>query len=350
MTPARSILLVGPSWVGDMVMCHSLVRQLKSVPGTEITVLAPSWTLPVLARMRGVDHSIELPFKHGELNMSGRYHLAKSLREYHFSLALVLPGSWKSALIPWLAGIPHRIGYVGEQRWLLLTEPRRLNKTALPKTVQRFTALSAPACDPIPKLGDLPWPQLQSSATTQRETLQAVGIAAPQQAVLGLCPGAEYGPSKQWPAHHFSSVADEFSKRGWLIWLFGSSRDAAFAQQIIGLSKAPLVNLCGSTSLLQALDLLALCSAVISNDSGLMHIAAALQRPLVALYGSSSPDTTPPLCKQSRILYQAIDCSPCFQRHCPLQHHRCMQELAPELVVSALDQVTESVTYAPAGH
>jgi len=350
MTAPRSILVVGPAWVGDMVMCHSLVRLLKSDPNTEITVLAPPWTLPVLSRMSGVDDSIELPFKHGELNLPGRYRLGRVLRERHFSQALVLPGSWKSALIPWFAGIPHRLGYLGEQRWLLLTEPRTLNKVALPRTVQRFTALAAPASDPIPDLKDLPWPQLQSTMVTQHEALRATGMRTPTQPVLGLCTGAEYGPSKQWPATYFSRVADKLGQRGWLVWLFGSNRDAAFAQQIADHSKASVVNLCGRTSLLQALDLLALCDAVVSNDSGLMHIAAALQRPLVALYGSSSPESTPPLSNNCRLLYQAVDCSPCFKRRCPLQHHRCMQELSPDLVITALEQFSESSQHASADH
>ncbi len=350
MTVPQSILVVGPAWVGDMIMCHSLIQRLKTVTNAHITLLTPPWTLPLVSRMTGVDAGIELPFGHGQFDLVGRYRLAKSLRKQHYTIAIILPGSWKSALIPALAGIPQRIGYLGEQRWLLLTEPRKLDKQRLPKTVQRFVALAMPATHPGPKLDDLPWPQIQSTQTTQTEALQSLGLSAPKEPTLGLCSGAEYGPSKQWPAHHYATVAREFSRRGWSIWLFGSSRDTAFAQQIADQSVVPVLNLCGKTSLLQAVDLLALCQAVVSNDSGLMHIAAALHRPLVALYGSSSPDATPPLSKACVILRQTLDCSPCFKRHCPLQHHDCMQKLAPQEVIGALEQLSGPTIHAPAGH
>ncbi len=350
MTHPHSTLVVGSAWVGDMVMCHSLIQQIKSATDTRIAVLAPLWTLPLVSRMPGVDRGIELPFAHGEMNFPGRFRLAKSLRKRHFSQALVLPGSWKSALIPALAGIPQRIGYLGEQRWLLLTEPRKLDKIASPTTVQRFAALASPAGVPVPKLADLPWPRLRSTATTQAKALRALDFTAPTKPVLGLCPGAEFGPSKQWPAEHYATVAREFSRRGWSIWLFGSGRDAAFAQQIEVQSVVPTTNLCGKTSLLQAIDMLALCQAVVSNDSGLMHIAAALQRPLVALYGSSSPDTTPPLGTSCVLLRRMLDCSPCFKRQCPLQHHHCLQKLVPQQVIEALEQLPKPPEHASADH
>ena len=346
-SPAKKILVVAPAWIGDMIMSNTLLHILKQQdPNTIIDVLAPPTTAALISRMSHVRHVILLPVTHKELKLKARYQLAKKLRTEQYEQAIILPNTLKSALIPWLAGIPQRTGWLGEKRYLLLNDIRHAPKR-FPRLVQRYAALAFAA--PLKNHSDIPFeivehlpdPELTVDLKNQQH-LQHTFKLSTTQPILALCPGAEYGSAKRWPVEHFAKLAQLTLSMGWHVILVGSPKDVALGAEINQQARQCCIDLTGKTSLLDAIDVLSLAHAVVSNDSGLMHIAAALQKPLIAIYGSSSPTYTPPLDKNSKILYLGIRCSPCFKRECPLlgdDHLRCLLDITPKKVAHALRDI-----------
>ncbi len=336
-------LIVGPSWVGDMVMAQTLFIALKKQhPQATIDVLAPAWSLPIIERMPEVRRGIEMPVGHGALELRVRYHLGESLRQEGYTHAITMPNSFKSALVPYWANINQRIGWRGEMRYGLLNDLRKLDKSRYPLMVARFVALAYPDGALLPD--PLPIPALTVNDQTVNDARQRYNLNT-NKPILALCPGAEFGPSKQWPAEYYAEVAKVLLQQGWQVWLFGSAKDQPVTAQIKSALPAQehCHNLAGATSLADAIDLLSLASAVVSNDSGLMHIAAALSRPLVAVYGSTSASHTPPMNPNSATLSLQLECSPCFKRECPLGHMNCMKQLLPGRVLAALGQLGVNV-------
>ncbi len=285
------VLVVAPSWIGDAVLSHPLLVRLKErEPHAAIDVLAPAWVLPVYRRMPEVAEAIAHPFGHGDLKLGERRRFAKRLA--HYERAVVLPNTFKAALIPWHAGIALRTGYRGEMRYALLNDARRLDKAKLPLIAERYAALA---------------------------------------------PGAEYGPAKRWPAQHFATLAKSLAARGFQVWLMGSAKDAGITAEIQRLAGDACIDFAGRTTLDEAIDLMSCAARVVTNDSGLMHVAAALDRPTAALFGSSSPAFTPPLSAHARVITLNLSCSPCFARVCPLGHTNCLVTLGPERVLAVLD-------------
>jgi heptosyltransferase-2 len=310
------VLVVAPNWIGDALMAQPLLARLREKrPGIKLDVLAPEWVAPVARRMPEVDEVIAVPFRHGALQFGHRWRLGRELKQRGYSEAIVLPNSWKAALAPFLARIPLRSGYVGESRYGLLNRLYRKPD----KAMRRHYARLAEAPDTEPRQ-PLPEARLRVDAADGAATRTRFGIEG-RYAVL--CPGAEYGPAKRWP--YFRELAERLDMP---VVLLGSPNDAAAAAEVGG------KNLVGKTTLDEAIDLIAGAELVVSNDSGLMHVAAALGRPLVALFGSSSPEKTPPQPGRSRVLWLKPECSPCFQRECPLGHFRCMRELSVEMVLA----------------
>ena len=335
-------LIVGPSWVGDMVMAQTLFIAIKQQhPEAIIDVLAPAWSLPIIERMPEVRRGIDMPLGHGKVGLGVRKQLGKSLQTEAYTHAITLPGSFKSALIPFWAKISKRIGWRGEMRYGLLNDLRVLDKPKYPLMVERYVALAYPKNAVLPS--PLPKPAFKVDPQKVKQACDRYSLNT-DFPVLALCPGAEFGPSKQWPVEHYAEVAKAMIERGWQVWLFGSGKDHEVNQKIkqyLPLSQHEnCLNLAGETSLEDAVDLMSVASAVVSNDSGLMHIAAALNRPLVAVYGSTSSDHTPPMNDQREILSLNLECSPCFKRECPLGHTNCMNQLGPDKVLGALDRLT----------
>ena len=329
------ILVIAPSWVGDAVLAQPMFARLHERHARlELDVLAPAWTHALFARMPQVAATIASPFGHGELALKRRHRLARELAERRYSQAIVLPNSFKSALVPFFAGIALRTGFVGEARWGLLNDARRLHKRALPLMVERFAAL-AEARNEEPKR-PITAPRLEVNPADRAGTLAKLGLAA-DRPIAVLCPGAEYGPAKRWPAKYFAELARKLADADYAVWLAGSDKDAALGEEITRESTRACINLCGRTTLAEAIDLMSCAALVVSNDSGLMHIAAALDVPLVALFGSSSPAFTPPASPRATILKLDLPCSPCFQRECPLGHFNCMLHLKPEAVWQRID-------------
>lgn len=335
-----NILIVGPSWVGDMVMAQTLFVCLKQRhPGCHIDVLAPEWSRPILERMPEVRQALSFPLGHGVLDLATRRKVAQGLRG-QYEQAILLPNSLKSALVPFLAGIPKRTGWRGEMRFGLLNDMRKLDRQRYPLMIERFMALAYEPDAELPK--PYPRPSLQIDETRRLAALSKFGLEL-DRPVLALCPGAEFGEAKRWPSEHYAAVAEAKIRAGWQVWLFGSKNDhpvgEAIRGELIPGLQEEAVNLAGETNLAEAIDLMSCATAVVSNDSGLMHVAAALNRPLVAVYGSTSPQFTPPLAEQVEIVRLGLECSPCFERTCRFGHYNCLRDLRPQPVLDALQRL-----------
>ena len=334
MFPLIRSLVIAPQWIGDAVMTEPLLRRLHA-RGERLTVGALPWVAPVYRAMAQVADVIEFPFAHGGLQLKARRTLAKRIVG-QFNKAYVLPNSLKSALLPFLASIPERIGYLGEARVGLLTH-RLKNPKAKPPMVAFYSALSGE--------GDLlsDRPELRMEAAQVESTLHSLGLQ--RGAYVVFAPGAEFGPAKRWPARHFTELA---AKLDLPVVLLGSSKEVALCDEIAApvnvLQAGKCFSLAGKTSLPQALSLIAGSRSMVSNDSGLMHVAAALGVPQVAIFGSSSPLHTPPLNDKASVFWlkndpayhPPLDCAPCFARECPLGHTRCLNDIGAEQVLQAL--------------
>ena len=329
------VLIVGPSWVGDTVLAQPLFMRLhERLPKLELDVLAPPWTTPLLKRMPEVSAVIDNPFRHGELKVFARRRLGLALKARRYDQAIVLPNSLKSALPPYFASIPVRTGYRGELRTGILNDVRVLDEKRLALLVERFAALADKSHAPLVR--PLARPRLRVDQVNRRRLLDAFELDD-QRPVVAFCPGAEYGQAKRWPANHYAALADTLVQAGASVWLIGSANDRAVGEAIEAATRVgPILNLCGRTGLDDAIDLLSAAALVVTNDSGLMHVAAALDRPLIALYGSSSPRFTPPLSPEASILSLELPCSPCFKRECPLGHLKCLNDLDPDRVWSQI--------------
>ena len=338
------ILVIGPSWVGDMVMSQSLYIQISNNhPTAKIDVLAPAWCKPILERMPEINRPIEMPIGHGQVNIMGRWKIARSLKKEKYDLAFILPNSAKSSLIPFFAGIPVRTGWKGEMRYGLLNDLRP-SKEEFQYMVERYVALAYDKENMRQEvtLETLAYPKLTVNDENQQLRLKEFNIKE-NIPIVGLCPGAEFGPAKRWPEQYYAEVALELIEQGNQICLFGGPKDAETTHKIIQSlpieKQAFCFDLAGKTALNDAVDLLAACHSVISNDSGLMHVAAAVGAKIVAIYGSSSPKYTPALSKQVEMVNTDISCRPCFKKECPFGHLKCLTELTPAVVMKAYSEL-----------
>jgi heptosyltransferase-2 len=324
-----------------MVMAHSLLIALKAAhPNCAIDVLAPPWSAPLLGRMPQVAKAIPMPLDHGQFGLKIRYQLGRKLRSEGYGQAIILPNSWKSALVPFFAGISKRTGYIGEYRWGLLNDARKLDKSRLTMTVQRFVALGLP-----PDLFGSPVkfdiPRITEDKDGQQTAARKFGIKLPAK-ILALCPGAEYGPSKRWPAAYFAEVANAKLEQGWQVWLMGSAKDKESAKEINDLTCGKCIDFTGRTALIEAIDLMSLADSVVANDSGLMHLAAALRKKVIAIYGSTSPQMAPPLTENAEIISLNLKCSPCRKRICQLypeghpEHTKCLTAIKPGRIIELI--------------
>jgi len=331
------ILIIAPSWVGDMVMAQSLFIALKqNQPDCEIDVLAPEWSQDLLARMPEVSKTFVMPLTHGEFGLKARFVLGKKLRAEKYDQAIVLPNSWKSALIPFFANIPKRTGFLGEMRYGLLNDARKLDKSVLTMTVQRFVALAAKSpLAPLQKGGDFTFPVLNVTGLQQKAVIEKFNLHL-FNPILVLCAGAEFGSAKRWTETHFAELASQKMAEGWTCWLIGSEKDKSVTDEINKLTGWQCQDFAGKTNLTEAVDLLSLAHTVVSNDSGLMHVAAALDKKVIALYGSSDPKFTPPLHSNAEIVTLNLPCSPCFKRDCPLEHRQCLTDILPSQIAELI--------------
>lgn len=331
----KKFLIVGPSWVGDMVMSQALFKLLKQrYPNCIIDVVAPDWSLPILERMPEVNRKIALGIKSGVFGIQQRKTLGKSLIKENYTHSITLPRSWKSALVPYFAKAKKRTGFIGEQRYFILNDWRKLNKKTLDQTVKRYVALGLNAKEDINAI-DIPQPKLNISLENFNY-LQASLSLDKERPAIALMPGAEYGPAKQWPLQHFQQLAEALVKQGFQVWVLGSAKDKPAGDFISQINHAFIYNLCGKTQLADTVDLLSQVQHAVSNDSGLMHVAAAVSVKIHAIYGSSSPNYTPPLTDNKIIYNLNLDCSPCFKKVCPLGHTNCLKDINEDTILNGI--------------
>lgn len=340
MGTSKRYLIIAPAWVGDMIMAQSLFRYLKQLePDCKIDVVAPKTSAPLAQFMPEINQCHTADFKHGQFSLLKRFNYGKRLKHYGYTHSITLPNSWKSAIIPYGCKIKHRIGWKGEFRYGLINDIRRLDKTRYPLMIERFCALALAKNQPLP--AKLPYPAFAPPETLVKQTLAKYSPEL-NQPIIALCPGAEYGPAKKWPSAYYAQAANDLINRGYTIWLFGSPADKETTNAIIGeidqSNQNNIKDFAGQTSLPEAIALLNNVAGVISNDSGLMHIACALNKKTLVIYGSSSDQFTPPLNEHARSIYlEGLSCRPCFERTCPLKHMNCLNQLKPQHILSAFD-------------
>lgn len=333
MNQTKRILVVGPAWIGDMIMAQSLFKLLRQrLPGAEIDVLAPKTTAQLLTRMPEVNQAVIMDIPHGKLDWRQRYKTARRLRRQGYDQAIVLQRSAKAALVPWLAGIPVRTGYRGEMRLGLINDIRVLDRQRHPLKAQHYALLGLAGPESI--LASLPYPGLTLDTDNQQDLVAQLNLDL-QRPVVGFAPGAAYGSAKAWPARHYAELAARLDRAGWACWVFGSQADRDLARQIMQAAPLHGVNLAERTRLTDIADLAALTRCFVGNDTGVTHLASATAPAVVGLYGSTDPDYAPPLAATSQRLWLGLGCAPCRQRECPLGHHACMEDLSVDDVFTA---------------
>lgn len=340
----QGILIIAPNWIGDAVMTQPLLAALKSqYPASTIDVLASTWVAPIYRACSEVNHVIEANFQHKQLQWGLRKQLANDLRLRGYQACFILPNSLKSALIPWMANIPFRIGYRGELRFglinIALNNPSKINR---PPMVEHYLALSQLLSDEETLAAKTLTPKLNVSSSAKQSIDKKLSDAnIDSKSVFIFCPGAEYGPTKRWPASHFAELANHLAQQlpNANIILLGSKSDHELAEAILQQSQdsVKIHNWCGNTSLDEAIALIGMAKAVVSNDSGLMHIAAALKTPQIAIFGSSDPAHTPPLSENAKVIWLNLPCSPCHKKECPLGHLKCLNDILPQQVLATLN-------------
>jgi heptosyltransferase-2 len=327
----QRILVVGPSWVGDAVMSQCLFKALRARdPGVAIDVLAPASIAALVGRLPEVSAFLASPFRHRDFSLGRRIGLGCSLSG-RYSAAYVLPGSWKSAVAPFAARVPRRCGYVGEARWGLLNDIRRLPPAIRKKTAIAYQALAEP--EVVEEPSRLRRPSLRVDVENQNRLLRAFGLS--RGAFAAFAPGAEFGPAKRWPIRYWIALAERLDRLGVRTILLGSNGDAVVGAEIAQ-SRPFVLDLTGRTLIEDAIDLLAASRVAVTNDSGLMHVAAAVGCKVVAVYGSTSPDDTPALSETARFASLGLDCSPCRERACPLGHLNCLEKLEADAAMREL--------------
>jgi len=343
------ILVIAPSWVGDTMISQGMYRTLKvKYPTAKIDVMASQWCRPLLARMTEVNKTLPMPLGHGVLAISKRRSLGISLRATQYERAYILPNSFKSALVPFFANIPQRIGWRGEIRYGLLNDIRVLDELAFPMMIQRYITLTYDKKD-VRSANDLLqpllWPQLQVQDKEILEITRLFNLTN-ERPIIGLCPGAEFGPAKRWPHYHYSVLAQQLIDSGYQVALFGSAKDYLIGEEIrLVINKNNqhnYLNLAGQTSIEQVVVLIAACRALVSNDSGLMHIAAALNKPLIAIYGPTSPNFTPPLSKKAKVIRLTTNYHKRRKGLADQGYDQSLIDIRPEQVMTALNQQLSS--------
>ena len=340
---ANKILVVGPAWVGDMVMVQSLFIALKRQdPNNIIDVVAPAWSAPVLARMPEIRNVVKVDLQHGKLQFAERYRVGKSLRG-KYDRAIILPRTFKSALIPYFAKISTRTAYRGEMRYGLVNDMRMLDAAVTYKAVEKYLHLATDAAQVGQTINtrlEINYPKLSVNKDKRHQLALRLGIDESAK-LIAFMPGAEFGPSKQWPGKYFGELATRFKQQGYQVYVLGSPKDKVIGKEIAQASNGNAIDLCGQTNLEEAVDLLSLTKVAITNDSGLMHIAAAVGRPVVAIYGSITPEYTPPLTDKKEIQYLGLECSPCWKKQCPFGHYNCLKNIEVDKVFESAQRFLE---------
>ena len=333
----KRLLIRSTNWIGDAIMTTPAVRAIRrNFPKAHISMLAKPWLAPVFAHSPHVDEIVVFDAGGRHAGVAGTLRLAKDLRARHYDAAILLQNAIEAAIITFLAGIPARIGFDTDGRRLLLTHPVRRTKAI--KSIHQ-TGYYLKILEGAGLATGTPTLELHLNPADNRRAAQMItefGVA-PDRPLIGLNPSATFGPAKQWFPERYAALGDRLSAElGAVILIFGGPSDEALGHSITNLMSAPAVDLSGRTSLGEAMALIDRCTAFVTNDSGLMHVAAALNIPLVAVFGSTNWTTTSPFSDTSRIVRVPIECSPCMQPVCPLGHMNCMRLVSVAMVADAV--------------
>jgi heptosyltransferase II len=331
--PESPILIVPYMWIGDFVRCHTVIKLLKGrFPSRPIDVLTTSLVAPLLDYMPEVRRGVVMDLPRKRLAMGRHYELAQRLRRERYGQVLVMPRTWKSALAPYLAGIPNRTGFVGEARFGLIND-LRWGERHLPRMVDRCALLALAKSETKP--ADWPLPELCVPAAEIASWRQRLGLVTDGRSVVAFAPGA-VGPSKRWPSRQYAELARQLTTQGHSVWVIGGPGEKDLAAEIARMDQARIRDLTGA-DLRNAILALAAASAAVSNDSGLLHVAAALGTPAIGIFGPTSPWHWAPLNPLSAVIETAsgLPCRPCHKPVCRLRHHRCMLDISVDKVAIA---------------
>lgn len=335
MAKVRNILVRGTNWIGDVVMTLPAVAAVrKTLPDAAVAVLAKPWVAELYHICPDVDEVIlfQSPGRHSGL--AGKFRLAAELKERKFDAAILLQNAIEAAIIAHLAGIPVRAGYNSDGRGFLLThsvgrtkEIRKVHQIDYYLEMVRALGFQSGGKDV----------RLQPGKDYEEiaEDLLKAHAAAGNGPLVGIAPGATYGPAKMWFPDRFARVADRIVENfGARVLLFGSRGDQDVAESVRRYASRPLINIAGRTTLKEAVALIARCDLFLSNDSGLMHVAGALGVPMIAIFGSTNPAATSPVGNRSIVITKAVNCSPCLKKKCPTDF-RCMDRIGADEVYEA---------------
>jgi len=334
------VLIIAPSWIGDAVLSHSLIQNIKiNHPEIIIDVGANYWTSDIYRRMPEVSKIIELPTRHGKLDVLGMLKKAKEIKKLNYDQAYILPRSMKSALVPFFSRIKKRTGFLGEKRYGILNDIRSFDPMLLDQTIKRFNALAGDHPDGTINCFQ---PKLIANKYRGIEILESHGLNATKR-FIALAPGAEYGKAKMWPIKHFKELSLLIEKKDFNVYVFGSAKEQLLSEKILqGLNDDRCFSFAGKTSLIDSIDVLSLAKSLVTNDSGLMHLGASVGVPVVAIYGSTSPEFTPPMTDRKSIHWLNIECSPCFKRECVFGHYECLNGIKPDAIINSLQNLMHS--------
>ncbi len=336
----KRLLVRATNWIGDAVMTTPAVRAIReNFPRAEISLLAKPWVVPVFQNSPHVDRIVVYEAKGRHRGTGGRLRLARDLRRHRFDAAILLQNAIEAALITWLAGIPLRVGFDTDGRRLLLTHP--VHRTRQVKTIHQTGYYLAMLAGAGLHIGSAEL-FLQLGADDRRRAARRLAQwdISKNKKLIGINPSATFGPTKQWFPERFAALADRLQATyDAVVAIFGGPGDRVLGDRIAAAMRRPPIDLCGRTGLGEAMALIAACHLFITNDSGLMHVAAALDVPLVAIFGSTNPVTTGPFSTNSRVVKSAVDCAPCLKPQCPLGHMNCMRDITVDMVFAAAEEM-----------
>lgn len=319
--PTQKLLIIPQNWLGDIVMSQTLLKKIKSNnPKTSIDILVNSSLKNLVERMPEINKVIILDCSHRELGLFKRLRLAKEIKKSSYDQSIVLSRSLKSSLIPYFAKIPIRTGELGELRYLLINDLKEFSKESRRKTASRYISMYS---DNNEELSENYYPSLDSNSENIKNLSEKYDLKKDKKVII-FAPGAAFGPSKMWPVNKFRELGKKLNN-DFKILILGSNNEKSIGNDIV--TNKNMVNLCGKTSIADAVDLMHISKFCVSNDSGLMHLAAATNTKSISIYGSTSPDFTPPLTKNKDIHYKGMSCSPCFEKKCKYGHYNCLVDI-----------------------
>jgi heptosyltransferase-2 len=322
-------------WIGDFVRCHTVVQLLKARwPDRPIDVLTPPLNAPLLDYMPGVRQGIVADLRHNRLDLFRHPQLASRLRAEAYGTALIMSRKWKAAWAPFIAGIPERVGFIGEARYVLLND-KRWGEHKLPRQIDQCAVLALPPDAPLPDTWPEPRLHVPLADTTAWKARR--GLAGPRS--IALAPGA-VGPSKRWPASYYAEVAQALIAQGWIVWVVGGPNETPIAREIVTAAGPQAHDVTGH-DLREGILALAAADFVLSNDSGLLHVAAAIGTPTAGIFGPTSPQLWAPLNPLAATIetHTEVSCRPCHEPTCRFGHHRCMRDISAAQVLDIITRV-----------